>query len=444
VPFDLSDDSGSNKPISLDPVGNLPTGRPSDILRPAGPGGLRPGTPGYGGGGHKAPESNFLTDRPITPADGAVRTIFGFALIALMISLGYLLWGIWSGDLANPHYKQAYTPEDHVRILSNLGMFESVLRISILVTLATALFLYYDEESLGYILVISAVFLIDGVPELSKWLLVAFLKSKPSLATDNVIGAIGSLSWYPAVPGIVLIVWDLIRRFLVALEQARTRRASLRYGQGVAGQIKRRNVFLGHCWNLPYCREPIRSRCPIFIKHKGPCWRYKQGCMCEESIAKLATTPGDWKSAVSSAISKMENKPSANAGGNPTGNPLLSFSDGAGRPQLSWGEKKQRCRECLIYNTHQEQKYKALSVAVFAFIGSVLYFGNGVLISALSAGFDKFNALLGQMALTGHGDKVFDQGATDPVCWFVLVVLAILLLSKLLQMVEYCCFTIKI
>jgi hypothetical protein len=166
--------------------------------------------------------------------------------------------------------------------------------------------------------------------------------------------------------------------------------------------------------------------------------------MCEESISKLATNPGEWKSVVTSAITKMEGRDVAAAPARPL-NPILGFTDSSGRAKLSWGEKKQRCRECVIYNTHQEQKYKALTACVFLALAAVLFFYNGILIDILSFGFGKINYALGQMSLTNNGgNPVFGNNASVPVCWFILIVLTILLLSKLLQVVEYCCFTIKI
>jgi len=443
MPYDLSDGSGSNQTAPTTTGSGPPSvgPRPSDILRGGGGG---PGGMGQGPRGGHAPEPFFLSERPITPADGAVSTILWFAVIAMVLSLLYLLYGVWTGMLANPHFIQLYAKADQARILGDLALAETILRWSMLISLISLVFLYYDEESIGYILVITAVFLSVGIPDISGFLL-GLNKAKPSVATWSVIDAIKALSFYPAVPGTLLIVWDLVRRAISGLEAAKNRRAGLRYGQGAAAQIKRRNVFLGRCWNMPYCRDSIRARCPIQIKHQGPCWRYKQGCMCEESIAVLATTAGDWKSAVSKAITNLESRETPDSPAPKTGNPLLAFSDGSGRPQLSWNEKKQRCRECLIYNTHQEQKYKALTAGVFVLIAAILYFCNGPLINILAAVFDKFNSSLGQLSLVNnHGSQVLSASASTPVCWFVLCVIAILALSKLLQMVEYCCFTLKI
>jgi hypothetical protein len=386
-----------------------------------------------------------LLERSYTPADGAVSTVLWLSCVVMFLALAYLLWGVWSGMLANPHFKQLYSHPDQLRILADLGLAETTLRVSMLIGLISAVFLYYDEESIGYILVITAVFFNIGVPDLSAFFL-GMMRAKPSEATLNAVGALEALAWYPAVPGSLLIVWDLVRRAMTAMDAAKNRRAGLRYGQGLAGiQVKRRNVFLGRCWNLPFCRDGLRSRCPIHIKHSGPCWRYKQGCMCEESIATLATTAGDWRAAVAKAVQNLENRNNPEPVAAPSGNPLLAFSAGQTRQQLSWAEKKQRCRECLIYNTHQEHKYKALTVAVFAFIGGALYFFNGPLIAALQAVFGTFNSSLGKLSLVNNGGaQVFSASSTGPVCWFVLVVIAILVLSKLLQLVEYCVFTIKI
>ena len=81
MPYDLSDDSGADRSAPVAQGSNLPTGRPSDAFRPPVQGGIRPGTPGYGGrgGASHEPEPFFMLERPTTPVDGTVRTLMTFA-----------------------------------------------------------------------------------------------------------------------------------------------------------------------------------------------------------------------------------------------------------------------------------------------------------------------------------------------------------------------------
>lgn len=426
MPYDLSDGTGADKPAPI-PV-SLPTGRPSDVLRPAKP------LPGTAGSQPPVP----LLERPATPFDDAASGIFWFSLLITVLGLGYLLWGVWSGLLAEPNFSHSYAHADRVRIMGNLALVESIVRISMIVMLAVILFLFYDDESTGYILVVTALILDFGLPWLSQFFL-GMTKSVPSHATNAVIPYLKAMAFFPGVPGLMLAVWDIIRRMLVGLQQAKIRKSSLRYGQNAINhQVKRRNVFLGPCWNLPYCRETIRTRCPVFIKRFKPCWQHKMGCMCEESIAVLATT-ADWKTAVAKAMAQLEHRPIPHEG-----NPITGLAAGA-KIELSAAEKKQRCRECVIYNTHQEHKYKLLVTLLFAAIAGTIYLFNSYLIGQIGALFVFLNGTLGKFSLSNNGGAgIFTDDISGTVAWFVLAVLSILIFSKLLQLVEYCCFTIKI
>ena len=40
------------------------------------------------------------------------------------------------------------------------------------------------------------------------------------------------------------------------------------------------------CWQLPFCREGIRVKCPIYHA-RTKCWKQRVGCMCEENVLRL-------------------------------------------------------------------------------------------------------------------------------------------------------------
>ena len=87
---------------------------------------------------------------------------------------------------------------------------------------------------------------------------------------------------------------------------AAIQRANMRYGGDAhRATARNQNLFLGRCWQLPYCREQVREKCPIFKRRQGPCWWYKEGCMCEERIVLQAMIDTDWKDKRDSATQKL-------------------------------------------------------------------------------------------------------------------------------------------
>ena len=110
--------------------------------------------------------------------------------------------------------------------------------------------------------------------------------------------------------------------------------------QAAAQDSARIRTVLSRCWELPYCRDNIREKCPIYVKRRGPCWWYKEGCMCEERIILQAVINTDWKQKAAK--------------------PDMAYNFGQNRAGLTPAAKRERCRNCVIYNEHQRQKYKAL------------------------------------------------------------------------------------
>lgn len=143
--------------------------------------------------------------------------------------------------------------------------------------------------------------------------------------------------------------------------------------------------------------------------------------MCDETIVQLAINP-NWREQVV----------------DPTSQRL--------RPQLTKAQKNQRCRECVIYNTHQEQKYKALVVLVVAALIAFLALFNEYMITIVSTVFGVADAVVNRFSLSSLSNGAQPVVPQVPVYldWMVMLILLVLALSQILQFVEYCCFKIKI
>ncbi|MDR3710796.1 MAG: hypothetical protein P4L33_21055 [Capsulimonadaceae bacterium] len=428
-------------------VGVPPHTKASDLLR---------GHPNY-----KAQESPdgrpmlpaLTGERPMTKADDIVRGLLTFALFVSAGCMIYYLYGLFSGTLSQEMYG-TFNHDDRARIITNLDNTHTVMTYGLLVAVACMCFLFYDEAMSAYALVGVALFLQILMPIVSSQYF-ALARTAPSDASNHLIANLTEVAWIPGIPGVVLLVMEILRHFVTGLEEQRMKRKHLTYGQGIVKSEKLRNVFLGSCWNMPFCREKIRSKCPIFLQRRGPCWRNKRGCMCDETIV-LQANSGEWRQSVNAAKQTLEGSTQTR-----TQTRVQPPSHGAGQ-QLSAAFKRERCRQCVIYNTHQEQKYKALVVVALLAVVYGLYQYSGFMLTEVAYGYHWFDNTMAHMSFDpGHGgpviphhkagepdtpNPVIGAGAdlSGPVGWIVLTIVAMFVISKVLQVIEYACFKIKI
>ena len=114
------------------------------------------------------------------------------------------------------------------------------------------------------------------------------------------------------------------------------------------------------------------------------------------------------------------------------------------QPSLSREAKNERCRQCVIYNLHQEQKYKLLVGLVLG--GTVALTGAFYqpLIATTGDLFMKANVIVGRFSITTNTAPLFANGAPAFVEWLILGSVVLVLVSKALQLVEFFCFKLKI
>ena len=343
----------------------------------------------------------------------------GFLLIYL---LGGLLSGYWTHEaLAQLH--QA----DRQRQMENIDTVFHLLQFSSLITLLALLVSCARAEGVGYWLLGGAALLYAGPPFVVGQVYSMQLHTA-SAASKTVLADFQMLSWLLAVPGACWMLVDLGRRMASAADEAAVQRANAKYGAGTKKQAvsTQRKVFLGRCWEGPFCRDHIRVKCPIYLKRRGPCWWYKEGCMCEPRIVLQAMITPDWKDQMTQAHEALES--------------------GGPRKVLSPEAKRERCRNCVIYNEHQREKQKALTwVALIAVPGLlVLNFGwlqaiVKQILFALDAATKRFSFSSDPAGITALHD-----GAYSMIAWVFIFALGVILLSQVLKVIEYCCFKLKI
>jgi hypothetical protein len=92
--------------------------------------------------------------------------------------------------------------------------------------------------------------------------------------------------------------------------------------------IADRATMFSPCWQLSYCREVIRVRCPAFVA-KTKCWKFGRGCYCDsEMITRIINGETLSRIQAPSQLTRMSRPP---------------------------------CGSCYIYLEHQAHKLRWLS-----------------------------------------------------------------------------------
>lgn len=261
-----------------------------------------------------------VSDQIINFLDGVARLLVWVGGIATVFGVGFLVYS----------YTKAGDTTVANQFSQNIQMFSPAALWGVLALSVGAGWLMWGEETSGPILLIGGLALV-----FSPSYLPGMLGAQTSPMADKAIQAIANAGYPGAIIGFILIcahVAVVVRQN--AVQGARAEH--MKYGKEVKEETDIRNVLLGKCWQLPYCRKFVRERCPIYHS-KRTCWKERVGCMCEESVIRNAmegkVIPAD---VVAAAKFIPQNH------------------------KLTAVQKFERCKQCIIYNEHQKHKYKML------------------------------------------------------------------------------------
>jgi hypothetical protein len=355
--------------------------------------------PSYG----YAPESEETFQRLL---EGAAKLLFWAGLIASVVATAFLVFTFFT-------FSSGGSTPDAVQAQSNIAIFQKVLIAGLLGAAIGSTFLFWGEEVLCAIQLICATLLCFS-PLLIK---MATGKSgtnvgdvaEKSLATIQLGGYVFGLV------AVCVLLSDIAMRIRVRALQG-SRAELLKYGKGVKEERDIQNVFMGKCWQLPFCRKFVRERCPIYHS-KRTCWRERVGCMCEEEVIAQAmqnrAIPRDVVAAAKFIPVNHRLTPEA---------------------------KAQRCRQCVIYNEHQKHKYK-LAVPI-ALGGYTL-----VVVAAFGPLMNLMNTLV-QWVDSLLKTATYTTGAqADAPVYFRVVLLiccTVVCLTYTLRLIEYLIFKAKL
>lgn len=340
----------------------------------------------------------------------------------MIIGLGFLFFTAFAGTGA--------TPERLANASQTLEIWRQLALWGVLGASLGASWLMWGEETLGPILLIVGFGLF-----FSTWYLPMAINSPNKLQEVGISGI--SAAGIPAIIiGFVMVVLDVVSRVRFSAAQG-ARAEHLKYGKNVNEERDVRNVLLGKCWQLPYCRKFVRERCPIYHSRRT-CWKERVGCMCEEAVIKNAMEGGTIPKDIVAAAKFIPRN-----------------------TKLTPNQKAERCRHCVIYNEHQKHKYKvilpvatiAIALLYLAFRAPLAGSIKGALATMQTTVHETTDVTgTGTVITNDVGDKTTissDTSATDlggviPYHEIILVVFTLVLLAYMIKIVEFLLFKLKV
>ena len=351
------------------------------------------------------------------------RVVFQFALAGFILSLGYILFGIFSGALVKNSWQAAH----HV---TNLRIMGQVLALC--GTLGTLAFIVLTLSELAFAVVAGIVgaALMFGMPVL--------VASNLAQADPRIIAVINEWSKNTGI-GILGIVG--LRVLYEIVEQIRTgaaRRREREEQEEIAGLKKTKKVqkpgVWSPCWKLPYCHDAVREHCPAFKAHRS-CWRFGYGCNCDPSLIETLIRSGALDTAKGANRQSATQKAQAAA---------YVRSDLQADAPIKAHERTIPCSKCPIYLDHQRQKFRIvnpIAVVLSVVLLGLAYQPLTAIYTALINGISK---LAGSFSFQGiDPSQWFVYLNITPIKVFFFIIVGLLALAYVLKFVEWVIFEKK-
>ena len=342
--------------------------------------------------------------------EGGARALLYLSAASSLICLGFLCYyfNIFSAGSVDVPVAQAK---------ANIATFEKVLNFSMVGLAISSAYIFWQEQVLSALQLMFAGAVYFAPAYLPGVLGKAGADPNPlaaqALATIQGGGAAFGLI------AIVVLVADVTQRMRERLLHG-AKADQLKYGKNIKAE-KIQNVFMGKCWQLPYCRKFVREQCPIYHA-KRTCWKERVGCMCEESVISNAlqgaTIPKD-------VVAAARFIPKNNA---------IS-------PQL----KAERCRQCVIYNERQRHKYRLALPLTIAGVALFYLSFKPVLMSGLLKLLEGMDRMISSATFSKKSGSIVAQAET--IGWLkevLLIGLMFVLLSYMLKTIEWLFFKLKV
>ena len=324
----------------------------------------------------------------------------GIGLLVFSIIVTIFLMTVAGGD-----------PNKAAQIANSIELFQKGMLIGVIGTVAGSAWLFWEEEMMVAVNLGGALVLFFSSAILP--MVMAFPPNNKGVdAGYDALGLAGKI--YLGFALTILVV-DIALRVKTRSEQG-AKKDSLKYGKGVTEESDRKNVFMGKCWQLPYCRKFVREKCPIYHAQRT-CWKELVGCMCEESVIRVA----------------MENKPVSKEA-------LLSGAAIPRNTKLTDSAKRERCKTCVIYNEHQKHKYKlAMPTVIIGYVLIYVLF-KGPIADGINNFLNRGNKVISDLSV----NSVKEVHTGDFFTQFLVGAVLVVALAYTIKIVEYAIFKLKI
>ncbi|MDO8684823.1 MAG: hypothetical protein Q7N50_15275 [Armatimonadota bacterium] len=351
--------------------------------------------------------------------------MFGLKLggLALVIVVGYIIYACQAGLETIGQAPAA----DYQRMMGNLAFACRAAGVMAIIVAVCAIILYHMEEVLGYILALLGALMYFATPFLFTPF-AAGADARANAAVALILTQIRATGFMLFIPGLALVVRDLIRRIVNSISRPRISPSAAVWGQEQQTDLAVWKRIYGNCWDLPHCREFVRKFCPAY-QAKSPCWRQKSGCYCDERTIVKAMQARNADSDVAK-----------NA----------QFSHGIGGTRaLTAAQKRARCRSCAIYAEHQRQKYRIISPLVFPAVALSIWVLSPSIQQWLQKAVQftdhlmKYVSFVPQEFARSSG-WTYQVSESATIGWLFIAWLSIMAVSYLLQLVEYFIFKVQI
>lgn len=368
------------------------------------------------------PARSFRARKTAELLQDLLQMIGILSTVGAVLATAYLLWGVFSGMVGS---WATLPPAERVRVEQNVDTAGRVLLIATAGAAASFTLLYIQETTIGYIFLLVAGLLALGIP-LGIIHLAPQTGPQPTLLPAVVV-AFQQAGLLCLVPGIIFAVLDVWTRVTSGYFREMFNRANLQYGANVLRESQPTNRFLGKCWQLPFCRPSIRKSCPIYHARRA-CWREGVGCMCEERVILQA----------------LEGK------GAPSSDPRQNVRFIPYNRTLSKEEKQERCRNCIIYNYRQQQKYQVIApIVIVTAVAIVLHYAQQAqqLLFQVLRAVDNFVARFAFLPSSGEVQYMKIESlarSSEFVAWMMIGIIAVMFVSYVLRIVEYFIFQLKV
>lgn len=397
------------------------------------------------------------------------RKLLQLSAVATVAVIAYLGYGVVAGGATD------WNSLDHaarVRILTNVGGAIQALNWSLAILLISSCILYVDEESLGYGLVAGACFLYFGVPFLISYTMPDALAQWTASHNPIILQLLAEVRLAGillAVPGLALAVRDIVYRVTDGSRRNREKFTAMEYGGGVEEEKPISPALIGafaQCWRMPFCREFIRVRCPIYHA-RTRCWKERVGCMCEENVIRTAmadmmaeaeeeqTTQGpiDFASPVADerridlSTGRPVEKPRPVRRAKPAENIRPRDVKIPHNPNLSMAKKRERCRNCVIYNEHERMKYLFVVPIVVIAVPALVILKIDAIQTALQGALQTLDTLMQRMSLAPTTSAIGLQNLANQeriAQYAIIACLTMVATTAVLRFLEHCMFRLKV